>query len=142
MSDKSLVESTRDYFLTCPVIDVFTRIGVDYLDADPTGYTIDSVPADPVIKKYMDGETLRQYVFVFGSKESYGPDIWKNLDNLGFYEKLVKWFENQTESNILPTLPAGLTAQSIEALSTPYLYDTSEDQARYQIQVRITYHQK
>lgn len=135
----NIVRAIREYLKDCPALDEFSKIGVDYLGTEPTEYNIESVPADPILKKYMDGGSFRQYVFVFASKEYYGSDVWQNLENLGFYEKLSAWFEEQTRSRNLPDLGPGKTAESIEALTSGYIFDTTEDQARYQLQARITY---
>lgn len=135
----NVAKAIRDYLLTSTVIDEFARVGVDFLGPDPEEYNIESVPSDPILKRYMDGGTLRQYVFVFSSKSFYGPDVWQNLENLGFYERLSAWFEEQTKIKNLPLLSGGKICESIEALTSGYIFDTSEDQARYQLQARITY---
>ena len=48
----------------------------------------------------------------------------------------------QTRQRRLPQLPGRRTAQKLEAVSTGYLYNSTATEAHYQIQCRLTYHQK
>lgn len=134
-----MMKAVRDYLLSCEVIDEFAKVGVDFLGNDPEEFTLESVPVDPIIKRYTDGGSLRQFVFVFASRNYYGPDVWQNLENLGFYEKLSAWFEAKTHAGDLPVLGTKKYCQTIEALTSGYIFDATEDQARYQLQARITY---
>ena len=87
-----IIDSIRNYIRGCPLINK-GKVNVDYLGVDIGEYSIEPTPADPIIKRYADGGTLRQYLFVFSSKESYGPDIRVQIDNSGFYEKFGQWLE-------------------------------------------------
>lgn len=136
-----IIDSIREYMLACPLLDEFGKINVDYLGVKPTEYTIDSMPTTEIIKSYVDGGKLKQYVFVFGSREYYGPDEIQNIENSGFYEKLSDWFDEQSEKGELPLLEGNKRAVKIEALTTGYLFDASEDNARYQIQARLIYYE-
>ncbi len=136
-----IIEKIRKYMLGCPLLDEFGKINVDYLGVNPTEYTIDSQPTTETLKEYVDGGKLKQYVFVFGSREYYGPDEIQNIENSGFYEKLSDWFHEQSEKGELPLLDDNKRAIKIEALTTGYLFDATEDNARYQIQARLIYYE-
>lgn len=136
-----IIESIRNYFLNCPLISDEYRINVDYLGVDAVEYTIDSVPVEPILKKYADGGALKQYVFVFGSREYYGADTLQNMENSGFYQLFSEWLEEQNNISNLPKLNNGKIAKSIEATTQGYLFDASEDSGKYQIQVRLTYYE-
>lgn len=135
-----MIDSIRIFLKSCPYLKN-GRINVDYLGPDAVRYTIDAVPAAPIVKSYAGGDSLRQFVFVFASREFYGQEVLQNIENNGFYESFAAWLEEQTNNGNLPQLSDGKTAQSIEALSTGYLYDGDTDNARYQIQCRLLYHQ-
>lgn len=135
-----IIEKVREYFLDCPLIDWDKRIRVDYLGVEEVEYTIDSVPVEPIIQKYADGGALKQFVFVFGSREYYGSDEVQNMENSGFYEQFSKWLEEQSNLGVLPKL-SGKVARRIEATTQGYLFDSSEAMARYQIQCRLTYYE-
>lgn len=134
-----IIDSIRDYMLNCPVLDAYAKLNVDFLGTQPTEYTIDSQPTTNIVKQYVDGSAIKQFVFVFGSREYYGPDVLQNIENSGFYEELSEWFDKQSKIGNLPALKNGKKAIKIEALTTGYLFDATEDNARYQIQCRLIY---
>jgi len=136
-----IIDSIRNYMLTCPFLDEYGRVGVDYLGVNPTEYTIDSQPTTEVIETYADGGKIKQFVFVFGSREYYGADELQNIENSGFYEKISRWFEEQTEKGNLPILEDGKRPIKIESLTSGYLFTATEDSARYQIQCRLIYYE-
>lgn len=137
----SMIESIRDFVCGCPYLKD-GKLNVDYLGAEPTEYTIDGVPTSEVVRQYADGGAIKQYVFIFGSREYYGSKVIKNIENSGFYEKFADWLEASSEAGDLPELAAGKTAQRIEALSTGYLFDATANNARYQIQCRLLYYER
>ncbi|SHI01441.1 hypothetical protein SAMN02745196_02345 [Clostridium collagenovorans DSM 3089] len=112
-----------------------------YAAVNPEAYFIAELPSEPIIKNYLDGSTLRQFVFVLASKETYGPEIAQELDKSQFYEKFVKWLENQNKDGILPVLDDGREARSIQAITTGHTFNIDINKARYQIQCKLTYYQ-
>ena len=138
-----IINVLREYMLACPLLEDLRKLNIDYLGTGDLAYSIDSVPADPIIKRYADGGALKQYLFVFASKEFSGGDPLEQLDNLGFYEDLEAWFEEMTEKGTLPVLDGGRTAEKLEATTSGYIFDASEEtRARYQIQARLTYYEE
>lgn len=137
----TIIKSLRDYFLTCPLMDD-SKINVDYLPESGIEYSIDTTPATEVIRNYVNGDSKRQYLFVIRSVNDYGSDVLQNLANSGFYEKLSVWLESQTKANDFPVLPPCMEPEKIEAQSTGYLFTTSPDAGKYQIQCRLVYLQK
>lgn len=137
----AMIETVRQFLRTCPLLSG-QKIQVDYLGGDPTEYTVDGVPAEAVVKRYAGGDSVRQFVFVFASREFYGPDRLTNIANSSFYEDFAAWLEAQSRAGNLPALGGGKEAIGIEAMSTGYLYDSGSDNARYQIQCRLVYYQE
>lgn len=136
-----IIKQIRAYFLDCPVLDEYAKLNVDYLGVNATEYTIDPGPSDSILKRYVDGGALKQYLFVFGSRELYGDDEIQNMENSGFYEEFSKWIENQSNEGNLPLLSDGKESRSMEVITSGYLFDASESSARYQVQVRLTYYE-
>lgn len=136
-----IITTLRAYMLACPLLADLKKLNIDYLGtAGPGEYSIDTVPTNPIVKKYADGGAIKQYTFVFASKEFYGDDPLEQLDSLGFYENLQEWFEEMTNKNTLPELDDGRTSISLETLTSGYIFDSSEiGKARYQIQARLKY---
>lgn len=137
-----IIEKIREYFLNCPILDEYARLNIDFLGVEPTQYTIEGQPVNPVIQKYVDGGALKQYVFVFGSREYYGADVLQNIENSGFFERFAEWVEEQSEKENLPELEGNKQAISMEVLTSGYLFSASEDNARYQIQMRLIYYEE
>lgn len=134
----SIIESLYDFLRGCPLLkDGF--FGVDFLGEEPTEYVVESMPTTDIVKQYADGSALKQYLFIFGSREFYGSDALKNLANSQFYERFASWLKSQSDNGLLPVLEDGKAAQKIEALSTGYVFDGNGTNARYQIQCRLLY---
>lgn len=140
-----IIKSLRDYIRTCPHLDTFNnaiRVNVNYLEPDADTYSIEEVPIEPILKKYVNGDSIRQYAFIFTSREPYGIDVLQNIDNSGFYEKFADWIENQNDNEILPLLDNGLEPLEIKVTSTGYAFAVTEDTAQFQIQLRLKYFKK
>lgn len=134
-----IIESIRNWIRGCPLIDDDLRVNVDWLPENAKEYTIDSVPGDAVVKRYLDGSAQKQALFVFGSREPYGSDVLQNVDNSGFYEDFCGWVEEQNDAGNLPLLETGKTPIKVDVLSTAYVFQSDAETARYQIQCRLLY---
>ena len=101
------------------------------------------MPCREEIKRYLDGSSLRQFLFTMSSREFKGEDIQQNTDNLAFYEAFAGWVLQQDRSGNLPALGDGRTSRKIEVTTSgyPFLVD-EQGTARYQIQLRLEYFQK
>lgn len=134
----SIIKSLEEYFLKCDMLkDGCLR--VDYLGEKPIEYAIEVLPCDPVLKKYVNGDTMRQYLFAFGSKEFYSQERQQNIENSAFYERFSDWVEEQNEAGNLPVLPDGMEAEDLQVISSGYLHGETGKHARYQIQLRLKY---
>lgn len=145
----TIIESIRNYIMQYPNLKEFDNIldiYVDYSkDSEATTYTIEEgVTDNPIKKRYTDGSTIREFLFVFLSVEFYGSEAQQNIDNLGFFEEFSQWLEYNTDNGILPIMAEGKEARSIEALTNGYLFNnaTNGETARYQIQCKLKYLQK
>lgn len=134
----SIIDALEKYFIGCELLKD-GALRVDYLGEKPVEYTIEVLPCDPVVKRYLGGSTVRQYLFAFGSREFYSQERLQNIQNSAFYELLADWVETRSMSGILPELPDEMEAQQLEVVSSGYLFDGSMTNARYQIQLRLLY---
>lgn len=140
-----IIKSLRDYIRTCPHLDTFNnaiKVNVNYLEPNTDTYSIEEVPIEPILKKYVNGDSIRQYAFIFTSREPYGIDVLQNIDNSGFYERFADWIENQNYNEIFPLLDNGLEPLEIKVTSTGYAFAITEDTAQFQIQLRLKYFKK
>ena len=116
---------------------------VDWLPAEAQTYTIDSVPAEPILKTYMDGSSRRQFLFQVASREFFAPDVENQTGNMAWFEEFTAWVEEKNFWRDFPALGPGKSCKSIEIVSTAYPFSVSEDgMARYQVQMKMTYLQE
>jgi hypothetical protein len=140
-----IIASLRKYIEKCPYLDTFNnaiRVNVNFLEPDADTYSIEEIPVDPIVKKYVNGDTVRQYDFIFTSREPYGVDVMQNIDNSGFYEQLASWIESNNDNEIFPTLDKGLEPREIKVTSTGYAFAVTEKTAQFQIMLRLKYFKK
>ena len=108
----SIIESIREFISGCPLLKNGVLLNVDRLGDTGIEYTIDGEMTAPILKRYTDGSSLRQFNFIFASRESYLPELDKYR------------------------IP-----QYIEVQSGGYVFDTDDSTARYQIQLKFVYYQ-
>ena len=137
----TIIEALYNYFDKCELIDKDSPIGIDLLDESVKHYSIETVPCKPVLKAYRDGSAMKQYIFIFASRECYGDNII-NMANSRFYEELTEWITQQSRIRNLPVLPDKCEAQKLEVNSSGYVMDNDTRSARYQIQCRLKYYQE
>lgn len=132
-----MISKIRQYFFDLGIIDENSNINVDFLSNKPIEYVIEPVPVEQIVKQYIDGSTLRQFVFQFGSREFYGADVIQNMKNTKFYEDFSALIEDNNKKGVLPNIDG---IQSIECLNNGTINEDNTDNAKYVIQMRITYY--
>mgnify|MGYP007076836504 CR=1 FL=1 len=78
----TVIESLYEYFNACPLLQD-GKLNVNFLPADQREYTIDVTPIAEIVKRYIDGSSIRQYAFVIASRTFYSPDVSEALVNCG-----------------------------------------------------------
>ena len=132
-----MISKIRQYFFELGIIDGNSNINVDFLSNKPIEYVIEPIPMEPVIRQYADGSSLRQFVFQFGSREYFGADVIQNMKNTEFYENFSALIEDNNKKGVLPKIKG---IQSIECLNNGTINEDNTDNAKYVIQMRITYY--
>lgn len=131
-----MIEKIRQYLIENNIVDENCRINVDFLGEEPTEFSIVPIAVDPILKKYIDGSSLRQYQFQLISCNYYGADVMQNIANSTFYENLYNLIEKNNDAGILPKIKG---IESIECLNNGAILDVTTNTARYSIQMKITY---
>lgn len=140
MQEVKLIEYIRELVLSCPFLADW-RVNVDYL-SEQMEYSIDPLPCDPIIQRYVDGGAKKQFQFAFTSKEAYDEDARINIENSGFYQKFEEWLEEQTNGGLLPDMSGRKQPYAVETLNSGYLYDAEGKLALYRIECRLLYVQE
>jgi len=104
-------------------------------------YSVEAVPAKEIVRSYVDGSTVRQFLFVVASREFFGDKIRQQLDNLSFYGDFSEWLREQTMAGSLPNLGEGRKVMLMEATTSGYAMAAEASMARYQIQCRMEFFQ-
>lgn len=134
----SMVGGVREFLCACPLLEA-GKLNVDYLGSEPTEYSMERVAENELLKQYSDGGKLKQFVFLFSSREWVGNRVEEHVKTAEFYEKFAKWLEEKSLAGELPLLESGKTAQSLEAVSGGILYDHTGECGKYQIRCRLIY---
>lgn len=138
----TIIEALRGWLRTYPPLSK-GRLAVDFLPKQAQTYSVDSVPCKEEVRRYLDGSSLRQFLFTLSSREFKGEDIGQNVDNLAFYEGFSTWVMEQNRARRFPQLGEGRTARKIEVTTSGYPFQVDDHgTARYQIQLRLEYFQK
>ncbi len=135
-----MIDSIRQYIGKCPIFKG-KEININYLGNEVrVSYSVEAVPSNPLVKEYTDGAKLCQILFVVASRELYTASPKDNTAAMKFHDDFARWVDAQDKARNYPTLPNGEQPQSIEVLTGPYLFDVGNNDARYQIQCRLTYY--
>ena len=138
----NIIEAIREYISDLDCMATFENaVNINFLDGEVDSYSLEEVPCNPIIKKYLNGSTLRQYQFVFCGREPYGAEILQNIENSTFYEDFANEIEEKNNNDVLPTLE-GMEATSLEITSNAYTVSVTEDTAMYQINLNLKYYKK
>lgn len=137
----SIIEGLVNYFMACPLLED-GAFRVDALGDETVEYVIEVGVVSPILTTYLDGSTVRQYKFNFGSREYYSLDRVENIKNSSFYEALSDWIEKESQSGNLPELPDGCVAEKITVDAPGYMFDASMTNARYEIQLTLQYYKE
>ena len=91
---QSIMEGLSNYFLACPLLkDGVFRVNA--LGSEPVEYALETAITPPVVKRYVDGSSIRQCQFNFNSREAYSMDRILAIQNDCFYEEFCNWVEEQ-----------------------------------------------
>lgn len=135
---KSIIESVREFIMQFPKLKDGALL-VDFLENSPIAYTVEPVPCNPVVRKFIDGSCEKQFLFLFASREAYSDDVNQCIENLSFYEDFSEWIYEQSDNRNFPVLGGNRTVTELEILTGGYQIYADTNTARYQIQLRLIY---
>lgn len=136
---KSIIESVREYFLKCPYLEDDVRLSVDFLGDQPLEYGIYTEPINPTIKKYVDGDELKQFGFIFTTRSHMSGDLVTQLENSAFFDNLIEWIQEMNYKKEFPELEGDKYPTKLEIITNGYLSSADVGSSQYQIQMRLVY---
>ena len=133
----SIIASVKDYLAACPSLSG-KKININYLSPEIDSFAIDSVAKDPVVRRYVSGETVRQYCFLLAGRIAYDGDLSENASVSGFFEELEAWLEAQNREGNFPAITDGVPI-ALEIVKSGAIKDTARTSARVEIELRLLY---
>ena len=137
MEKKAIIDKVREYISTCPYLDEYAELNVEYLADNVNTYSInESAGYNPIFSKDILGNEDCQFLFTFDSKLCWNEDIQNNIDNSKFFEDFRNWLEENNNNKIFPDIKG---IYSIKTLTDGYIFATNANEAIYRIQCEIKY---
>lgn len=137
-----IIDRIREFMITCPFLDG-SDVNVNCLGGKPICYSVEQSAAEPIVKSYCDGATLRRYSFIFAVRKPYDEIAKFNIEAAQLMEKVEGWIGEQNSKGCLPDLKNDrLVPQKIEVTSTSAMYDSTVDTTRLQMEIELLYRQK
>lgn len=115
------------------------QINADMLSNKIGDYSLDKIPTNTEVEKWIIGVAKKKDVYFFRSRKPYQPDAIKNLENIGFFEEFESIIKSNNEEGVLPEID---NIESIECLNCGTLNNVEGTQATFDIQIQITYREE
>ena len=133
------IAKVRDYLLE--VLDDLTtdntfQLNIDMLSNEIGDYSLDKIPTQTEIEKWITGVEIHRDVFSLRSKKAYSQDFVVNLENIGFFEAFENKIKDNNEKGVLPDIEG---IEGIECLNCGALNVADTNEAIFDIQIQITY---
>lgn len=134
-----MIESIRNYIATCPYLDTFAAVNVEYLVDKVKAYSVnEGAGYNPVVSETITGDKEMQFQFTFDAKFYWNEEVSNNVNNSEFFEKFRDWLEQNNRNGVFPSV-TGITPESINATSNGYIFATNADVAIYRISCVFNY---
>ncbi len=137
------VTKLRDYLFN--IIDTLMagndeyQINTNMLSNDINNYSLDKIPAETTVEKWITGVELRRDLYSFRSRMAYSQDVINNLSNIGFFEDFEDKIYSNNKEGILPEIDG---IQEIRCLNCGTMNFAETNTAEFDIQIQITYKYK
>jgi len=133
------ISKLREYLFG--IIDILKntneyQINADMLDNDIDNYSLDKIPTQSTVEKWIMGIEIHRDVFSFRSRVAYSQDVINNLSNIGFFEQFEEVIKSNNDKGVLPDIDG---IEKIECLNCGTLNYADTNTAVFDIQIQITY---
>ena len=136
---KTRINKLREYLffvIDSIVKDTNYQINADMLSPDVNNYSLDKMPMESSVYRWINGTIICRDVYSFRSRVAYSQDIMNNLQNIGFFEIFESKIRINNKKNILPDIEG---IESIECLNCGSLNNADTSTAEFDIQIQINY---
>ena len=112
------------------------QINANMLSNEPINYSLDKIPTESKIEKWIFGIEIHRDVYSFRSRMEYSQDTINNLKNIGFFEEFENKIKENNENKILPDIEG---IEKVECLNCGTMNYAETKTAEFDIQLQITY---
>lgn len=112
------------------------QINANMLSNKIDDYSLDKIPTNIEMQKWIIGTTVNKDVYSFRSRKAYSQDTINNLKNIGFFEDFENIIKSNNDKGVLPEIN---NIEKIECLNCGTLNNTDGTMAEFDIQIQITY---
>lgn len=134
-----IIEGLKEYFSS------FLEEGTvrnSFLSENVPDYAIYSEDGETVLKKYVSGDVLCQFVFSFRARLPYSKKDEETKKISIFFENLADRVKKRSDSNQFPDLGEGKKIQTIEAISDGKIRNTNASDCVYEMKFKATYYKR
>lgn len=137
------ISKLRDYLFD--ILNTLTtnsnyQINANMLSNKVGDYSLDKIPTDTEVEKWIIGTVKRRDVYSFRSRKSYSQDNINNLKNVGFFEEFESKIKSNNRKGVLPDING---IESIECLNCGTMISNDDGKtATFDIQIQITYREE
>lgn len=117
-------------------IAISRNFNVDALPKETETYSLDKIPTDSTIDRWITGIEIHRDVFMLRSNRNYSYKEIDNLKNIGFFEIFEQKIFDNNSKGILPDIDR---IESIECLDCGAIKSVETNTAEFGIQIQITY---
>ena len=136
------INKLRNYL--CKIIDTLTtnknfKINANMLSKNVNNYSLDKIPTDSTVEKWITGLEIHRDVYSFRSRKEYSTNEINNLQNIGFFEEFESIIKSNNKKGVLPDIKG---IESIECLNCGTMLSADNNTAIFDIQIQITYREE
>ena len=112
-------------------------INVNMLGDGIDNYSLDKIPTESVVTRWISGVEIHRDVYSFRSRKAYSKEVMNNLQNIGFFEEFEEGIKTNNKEVNLPDIQG---IEKIECLNCgTMLSNDNGNTAIFDIQIQITY---
>ena len=132
------VTKLREYLMSTisEIKQKYNQLNVDFLSNEPDNYSLDKIPVEKEVERWIIGDILNRDLFSFRSRMNYSADTISNIENIGFYETFETIIKQKNENNQLPQIDG---IQSIRCMNCGTMTNANTNTAEFDIQIQIEY---
>ena len=113
-----------------------------FLSENPPDYAIYPEGKETVIKRYVSGDTLCQFVVSLRARLSYNKKDEETKEICIFFEFLSDWVKEKADLNLFPSIGDGKVMQNLEALDSGKIRSTGVSDCVYEMKFKATYYKR